>query len=77
MGSFQPNSETERNEIFKWLSNGQYRDHHKSKVKAYLRGSGNWLFEKKEFVEWRKATFSSILWLHGIRKLLPIHRHGA
>lgn len=32
---------------------------------------------QKEFIEWRKSNVSSILWLHGIRKLyLDLLRDG-
>lgn len=34
----------------------------------FLPNSGQWLVQKKEFVEWRKSSVSSVLWLRGIRK---------
>lgn len=33
-----------------------------------LEGTGQWLLRKAEFRKWRSSHFSSILWLHGIRK---------
>lgn len=36
-----------------------------------LEGTGQWLLRKKEFREWQSSHFSSILWLHGIRKRTP------
>ena len=63
--------ESERTEVFQWMSNVPYRGHHRSKKKDYLAGSCKWLLEKEKFVEWRKSSVSSILWLHGIRELCP------
>lgn len=51
--------------------------HHGIKIKALLPGSCQWLFEKQEFLEWRKSSVSYILWLHGIRELLPVLEDGA
>lgn len=64
--------ESERRDMFKWLSTIQYATHHKTMGKDFLLGSGNWLLQKKEFVEWRKESSSSILWLHGIREYSTI-----
>jgi hypothetical protein len=64
-------SVSERLQVFEWLSSVKYMTHHRIKFKVLLPGSGQWLFEKQEFLEWRKSSVSSILWLHGIRELLP------
>jgi hypothetical protein len=69
-------SESERLHVFEWLSSVKYMTHHRIKFKALLPGSGQWLFEKQEFLEWRKSSVSSILWLHGIRELLPALEDG-
>ncbi len=45
--------------------------HHKAMTQNCIPGSGEWLFRKKEFIEWRKSSVSSILWLHGIREFCP------
>lgn len=34
-----------------------------------LENTGQWLLKKKQFREWRSTNVSSVLWLHGIRKL--------
>ena len=60
--------ETERRDVFKWLSRTQHANHHKAMGKDFLPDSGNWLLQRKEFVEWRTESSSSILWLHGIRQ---------
>ncbi|KAH0536068.1 hypothetical protein FGG08_007034 [Glutinoglossum americanum] len=58
--------ELERERVFQWMSNVPYMNHHKAKVKDCLPGSGRWLFENEKFIEWRKSSASSIMWLHGI-----------
>lgn len=58
----------ERLRILLWLSNIQYKKHHQSLSKGSLEGTGSWLLEKPQFVEWRNSSVSSVLWLHGIRR---------
>ncbi|KAL7273230.1 hypothetical protein RUND412_003934, partial [Rhizina undulata] len=55
----------ERYEILTWLSKVDYEQHHKFISSARQDNTGNWLFEKPDFIAWRKST-SSIFWLHGI-----------
>ena len=57
----------ERLEILLWLSNIPYKKHHHSLSKGLLKGTGSWLLEKPQFVDWRNSSVSSVLWLHGIR----------
>ena len=57
----------ERLEILLWLSNIPYKKHHHSLSKGLLEGTGSWLLEKSQFVDWRNSSVSSVLWLHGIR----------
>ena len=57
----------ERLEILLWLSNIPYKKHHHSLSKGLLEGTGSWLLEKPQFVDWRNSSVSSVLWLHGIR----------
>lgn len=57
----------ERLAILKWLSNVQYKKHHQTLSKGLLEGTGSWLLKKRQFVEWRDSSMSSVLWLHGIR----------
>ena len=56
----------DRMKVFKWLTTIEYQSHHKSRYKTLLPGSGQWLLDKPEFIEWQAASTSSILWLHGI-----------
>ncbi|KAI4270179.1 MAG: hypothetical protein LQ337_006838 [Flavoplaca oasis] len=56
----------ERRKILTWLSTVQYREHHRTSFDAVMPGSGTWLQNKPEFVDWKTSSASSILWIHGI-----------
>ncbi|KAL8882710.1 MAG: hypothetical protein Q9192_007538, partial [Flavoplaca navasiana] len=56
----------ERRKILAWLSTVQYREHHRTSYNAVMPGSGAWLQNKPEFVDWKTSSASSILWIHGI-----------
>lgn len=58
--------ESERLQIFDWLSSIEYNNHHCTKVKALMAESGQWLLKKSEFQMWMSSSTSSMLWLHGI-----------
>ncbi|KAF8865087.1 hypothetical protein BDZ45DRAFT_580955, partial [Acephala macrosclerotiorum] len=58
--------EREREKLLQWLSTIQYKKHHKVKRNEHLEGSCAWLLESREYIEWKKSSASSILWLHGI-----------
>lgn len=62
----------ERLELLQWMSDIKYMDHHDDlSNKRLLPGSGQWLLESQNFIEWQQSSTSSILWLHGIRKCPP------
>ncbi|KAL8875832.1 MAG: hypothetical protein Q9198_005861, partial [Flavoplaca austrocitrina] len=56
----------ERRKILAWLSTVQCREHHRTSYNAVMPGSGAWLQNKPEFVDWKTSSASSILWIHGI-----------
>ena len=60
-------SKADRQAILKWLSNVQYRKHHQTLSTGLLGGTGSWLLNKRQYLEWRNASVSTVLWLHGIR----------
>ena len=70
----QSESKQERLEILQWLSSVQYKKHHQGLAKSLLKGTGSWLLKKPQFIEWSASSVSSVLWLHGIRKLSPLCR---
>ncbi|KAL8691858.1 MAG: hypothetical protein Q9218_003002 [Villophora microphyllina] len=55
-----------RRQILSWLSTVKYREHHKSSFSTVMPGSGSWLQLKREFINWKSSSSSSILWIHGI-----------
>jgi hypothetical protein len=46
----------------------QYKAHHNAMGIGFLPNSGQWLLQNKDFMDWRKSSVSSVLWLHGIRE---------
>ena len=61
--------ETERIGILKWFSDVPYRGHHDLACEGRVEGTGQWLFQRREFRHWQQSDESQILWLYGIRKL--------
>ena len=62
----------ERKELIKWMSMIPCREHHQAIGKDFMPESGKWLLKNPKFIEWRKSSAKSVLWLHGIRKACPI-----
>ena len=57
---------TARLQIMNWLSAIPYMQHHVQVQSDVLPGTGQWLLEDDQFLEWQKSKSSSVLWLHGI-----------
>ncbi|KAF4630251.1 hypothetical protein G7Y89_g7884 [Cudoniella acicularis] len=57
---------SDRRELLRWVSSIQYNAHHKATGEGFLPNSGEWLLQKRAFVDWRKSSVSSALWLRGI-----------
>ena len=55
-----------RTRILKSISKISYPMQHKSVKKDRLQGSGSWLLQKPDYLNWRSESSSSVLWLHGI-----------
>jgi len=55
-------------ELLQWLSKIPYSKHHESIRNGRQEGSGLWLFENPQYVQWKKTRSSSLLWIHGNRK---------
>jgi hypothetical protein len=58
----------ERVNILKWLSQVEYEKHHVNACIGRVAGTGEWLLNKRDFIQWQKSSASTILWLRGIRK---------
>lgn len=56
----------QRQELLHWLSTIPYLTHHRTMGKDFLSGSGSWLYQSPEYLEWQDDSASSILWLRGI-----------
>jgi hypothetical protein len=52
--------------IYKWISKIPYAQHHMSTRNGRLEGTGRWLLDDPQFIEWRKSSSSSMLWIHGL-----------
>ena len=57
---------SKRTKIMCWISPEPYLQYHEQTKKDVLLDSGKWLLSDPIFVEWKKESVSSILWLHGI-----------
>ncbi|KAI0162899.1 hypothetical protein BJ166DRAFT_280797 [Pestalotiopsis sp. NC0098] len=53
-------------EFRNWISPIPYSKHHDNIRKDRIQESGLWIFEQKEYVEWKQSTTSSLLWLRGM-----------
>ena len=60
----------EREDILDWISNIDHRGHHKSILERLMQGTGEWLLDKEQFVQWHSSSSSSLLWLRGDGMLL-------
>ena len=58
--------EDRRREVYRWLSTVPYIQHHQTAQKGRLSGSGSWILEHQDFRTWVSASYSTILWIHGI-----------
>lgn len=56
---------TERLDILQWLSRLPYKKHHEQTRKDILSGTGSWLLQEQQLVDWQVSSASSIMWLHG------------
>ncbi|KAI5857243.1 hypothetical protein BZA05DRAFT_332021, partial [Tricharina praecox] len=55
-----------RSEILGWVSTIPYLDHHNLITNARVEGTGDWLFRKREYSDWRSSSVSKLLLLRGI-----------
>lgn len=56
---------TERLDILQWLSPVPYKKHHEQTRKDILSGTGTWLLQEQQLLDWQVSSSSSIMWLHG------------
>jgi len=53
-------------EILDWLSPICYIEHHKRHSERRLQGSGEWLLNRREYLDWQSSSTSSIFLLQGL-----------
>lgn len=53
-------------EILDWLSPIRYIEHQKRHSERRLQGSGEWLLNDEEYLNWQSSSASSIFLLHGM-----------
>jgi hypothetical protein len=53
-------------EALDYISATPIASHHLDKRETRTPGTCEWLFKTPEFLKWEEASYSSILWLHGI-----------
>ncbi len=58
-------NEDERLDILQWLSPVPYKKHHAQTRKDILSGTGTWLLQEQQLLDWQLSSASSIMWLHG------------
>ena len=59
-----------QSEILKWISSIPYQENHLTAAQGRTNETGLWLLRHEHYLEWRKSSESTILWLHGSRKFL-------
>lgn len=52
--------------LLRWLSSVPYSRHHERHAEIRIPGTGQWLLDHSQHVEWRNSSASSILLLHGV-----------
>ncbi|KAK2798050.1 hypothetical protein FQN51_007975 [Onygenales sp. PD_10] len=55
----------ERRKLLRWMSEIEYWSHHDELSKDLLSGSGQWLLQSKEYIEWGQSSVPSVFWLQG------------
>jgi hypothetical protein len=63
-------SNAQQPEILLWVSRIPYESNHGTARRGRTHGTAEWILEHPTFREWRASSASSLLWLHGIRKLV-------
>ena len=56
---------TERAEILKWISPIPYEKSHLNARQNRTQGTGKWLLNHDLYLEWRKSSAATVLWLRG------------
>jgi hypothetical protein len=55
----------EKEAILDWASQVPFLKHYKTTKEKAMKGTGTWLLEDDQFVDWRTSSRSQMLWLSG------------
>jgi len=53
-------------QLLQWLSPVPFSRHHKRHSDSRIPGSGQWLLDHHQYIDWRNSSSSSIFLLHGV-----------
>lgn len=56
----------QRREILHWLSTVPCESQHQEAARKVVKGTGRWLLDRPELLDWQMSSTSAIFWLHGI-----------
>lgn len=55
----------QRREVLRWLSTVPCESQHQETAAKIVKGTGQWLLESPELLDWQRSSVSSIFWLRG------------
>lgn len=65
---FESSINEKQSSILQWISNIPYQANHETACQGRTDGTGTWLLDRSQYLEWRISSASLILWLHGPRE---------
>ena len=57
----------EREKLLDWVTTINHKQKHYDICRDRIDGTGQWILDDRNFVAWREALNSSVLWCHGIQ----------
>lgn len=57
---------SQRRELLHWLSTVPCESQHEEAARTIVKGTGQWLLDRPELLEWQRSSTSALFWLHGI-----------
>lgn len=56
----------QRKEVLHWLSTVPCESQYQEAARKIVKGTGRWLLDRPELLDWQMSSTSAIFWLHGI-----------
>ena len=66
-------SSTLKSNILRWLSKAMVLESHEQVKSDRYNDTCQWFLDSSEVIDWKDATESSLLWVHGIREYLCVY----